>query len=284
MPSAAPNRDKHSSPASSSAELVEALKHCPLVFGIDEESLAEFAGLCTVLTFERNEQIFAEGEPSGGLWILIEGRLRLFHSDVDGRQVVVAFPSRHSPLDLAAALDRRPHTVSAVPLEASQLAFFPQTALAELGQKFPATVRNSIRHLCRELRQRDIAQTVLSLRSARGRICCSLLQLARQYGVRQSRRVKIDYLLTRQDIADRSGVTLETAIRVTSDLQHLGVIATQRQRIEILDHGALETAGECGACELDCSVFARPTLADVQPLEERQDRDPWGQLLAFASG
>lgn len=266
-----------SASASSTAQLVALLKPCPLMFGIDEESLEEFADLCTLLTFDRNDQIFVEGESSRGLWVLIDGRLRLYHSDVDGRQVVIGFPAPHSTLDLAAALDGRAHTMCAVALQRSRLVFFPQQALVQLAHDFPTTVRNAIRQLCRDLRQRDISHAVLSLRGARGRISCTLLQLARQYGVRHSGRVKIDYPLTRQDLADRSGVTLETAIRVLSDLRRRGMIATESRVIEILDEDALEASSECDTCEMDCSVFAKPTVADVQPLgraEARPTRSP----------
>ena len=83
--------------------------------------------------------------------------------------------------------------------------------------------------------------------------------MADQYGVRTGDGgVSIDYRLTRQDIADRSGVTLETSIRVLSDLQRRGLVRTRAQCIEILEVERLRTLGECGECELDCSVFAKP--------------------------
>ncbi len=270
---------------SSTDPLAALLKPCPLMFAIDEARLDEFAALCTLATFERNEHVFAEREPSRGLWVLIDGRLRIYHSDLEGRQVVIDFPAPHTPLDLAAALDGRPHTVSAIALQRARLAFFTQSALAELAQKFPQTVRNAMRQLCREYRQRDISQAVFSFRGARGRVCCTLLQLARQYGIHHSEpgRVKINYLLTRQDLADRSGVTLETAIRVVSDLQRRGVIATKAQLIEILDQGALEMSSECCACDMDCSVFAKPTVADVQPLVQAESSGPRGSRVASIS-
>ncbi|MBE7519458.1 MAG: Crp/Fnr family transcriptional regulator [Thermoflexaceae bacterium] len=244
------------------AEVVEFLRDCPLVFGLDDAGLEEVASLCTMVTFDAREQLFAEGEIDNVLWILMTGRVRLYHSDPEGRQLVVGFPAPHIPLDLA-ALDGRPHTVGATALEFCRVLLISQAARVIIARRFPATVVNTMRQLSRDLRQRDISHTVLSFRSARGRICCTLVQLAEQYGVRQSTGVKINFRLTRQDLADRSGVTLETSIRVVSDLQRRGVIATKSRVIEIIDSGELEEWSGCRECELDCTVFAKPTVADA---------------------
>lgn len=240
-------------------EVVELLRHCPLLFGTGQESLERVAALSTLIGFRRREHVFAEGEPSRGLWILIDGRVRVFHSDAEGRQVVVGFPAPCAPIDLSAALRQRLHTFCAVALEPSRLLFLPQPALAEIAGAFPETVRNTIQELCRDLRQQDISHAVLSVRNARGRISCVLLQLAMQHGLDgPGGVVTIDYPVSRKDLADRSGMVKETASRLISDLQREGLIATRGSLIDILDPRALEGCSDCGVCEMDCSVFGRP--------------------------
>jgi len=257
------------------AQIIDVLKRCPLTFGIDEGSLEEFVPLCGLLTFKRHDQIFAEGEPSRGLWVLVHGRVRLFHSDAEGRQVLIGFPEPYSPIDLPAALDRGPHTVCAVTLERSQVLFFSLGALVQLAARFPDTRRNALRELCRDLRQRDISHAVSALRDARGRICCTLLQLVKQYGIPRLSEVAIDYRLNRQDVADRSCVALETASRVMSELQRGGLLETRSHRIYILNQAAIQAYSECRHCEMDCSVFAKPT-AELRPPVV------WGDLLTTA--
>lgn len=239
-------------------KLVDVLRACPLLFGIADDDLHDIAAVCTTATFQPQEQIFAESEPCRGLWVLGEGRVRLYHADAEGRQHVVSFRGPHSPLDLAPALDGRSHSASAIALETCNLVFVPRSMLVTLSREYPITIRNTLDQLCLELRQRDIATAIASLRDARGRICCTLLQLAQQYGLRVPGALRIDYRLTRQDVADRSGVTLETAIRILSDLQRKGIIRTQAQVIDIVDLAGLQHSSECEECELDCSVFARP--------------------------
>lgn len=264
-----------SRPAAANSQVAEFLRGCPLVTGIDDQGLEQIAALCSVVTFNTREQIFAEGECDDGLWILMSGQVRLYHSDSEGRHLVVGFPGPYSTLD-PAALDGRPHTVGAMAVRRSQCLFVSQVARTVIVRRFPETVPNLMRQLSRDLRQRDVSHAVLYLRSARGRIACALLQLAMQYGIRQPGGVKIDYRLTRQDIADRAGVTLETSIRMVSDLQRRGAITTRAQRIEILDQAELEAWSRCDDCDLDCSVFREPAAAGTK-LETTHERPAaWG--------
>jgi len=241
------------------AAVVAVLERCPLLAGLTSREVAEIAALCRFHAFTAQTDVFVEGQRCDGLWVLANGRVRLYHSAADGRQQVVSFRGPSSPLELGPALDRRTYTATATALEDCLLVFVPRPVISQLGQRYPETIRNTIDQLCLELRQRDIATAVATLKDARGRIGCALLQLARQYGVDTPDGLRIGFRLTRQDIADRSGVTIETAIRVLSDLQRQGILRTHAQVIEILDMERLQDPTNCGECQFDCSVFG-PSL------------------------
>jgi CRP/FNR family transcriptional regulator len=207
--------------------------------------------------------VFIEGDPCPGLWLLARGRVRVYHSSADGRQRIVSFAMRSSPLELGAALDGRPFSAGATALDDSVLILIPRRELLDLGRRHLGTVRKAVDQLCLEIRQRDIASTIATLKDARGKVGCALLQLARQYGVPTPAGIRIDYRLSRQDIADRAGVRIETVIRILSDLSRQGAVRTEDQRIEIADLSALQSASACEECQFDCSVFAPPYSSSV---------------------
>lgn len=250
-------------PPAAHSPLIAALERCPLLAGVSPEDVRVIAADCRTADFDAQEEIFEEGQRCDGLWVLAKGRVRLYHSDADGHQHIVSFRGPSAPLELAAALDGRPYSASATALEPCTLIFLPHAMLSSLSRRYPVTIRNVVDQLCVELRQRDISNAVSALRDARGRICCALLQLLRQYGVQVNGAHRIDYRLTRQDIADRSGVTLETAIRVLSEFQRRGIIRTQSQVIDILNLPMLKEAAQCAECQLDCSVFS--SLVNLAP-------------------
>lgn len=254
-------------PAASEDATVAALRRCALVAGLSLAQVQEIAARSTFHRVPAHRRVFEEGDICFGVWIVTAGRVRLHHLMADGRQVVAGFRAPSAPLDLASALDGRPHQATATTIDDSELVLVPRQILADLAQRYPVTMRNVIQLLCLEVRQRDITTAITALKDARGRVGCTLLQLARQFGVRADEAVRIDYRLTRQDVADRAGVTLETAIRVMSDLQQRGVIRTQAQVIEIRDVEQLRTPARCEDCQFDCSVFAGlgAVMAEGQP-------------------
>lgn len=237
-------------------KFVAVLERCPLVRGLSRDEVEEIASRSSMYYFAAHRPVFEEGDPSHGAWIIVSGRVRLHHLMADGRQHAVGFRAPSAVLELSSAMDGRAYMSTATALEPTDLVLVPRTLLSELAREYPVTVRNAIDQLCLEVRQRDITTAVASLKDARGRIGCTLLWLARQFGVVDGKTIRIDYRLTRQDIADRSGVTIETAIRVMSDLQQRGVIRTHAQVIEIVDIDKVRDPARCEECQFDCSVFA----------------------------
>lgn len=244
---------------SSQEKTLAALQKFPLVAGLSTGEVAEIAARCSLIRMATHQRVFDEGERSKGLWIITSGRIRLQHLMADGRQHVVGFRAPTNALDLSSALDGRPYSATATALEESELVLVPRSLLAELGQRYPITVRNAIDLLCLEVRQRDITTAVAALKDARGRIGCALLHLSRQFGGPNGNGIRINYRLTRQDIADHAGVTVETAIRVMSELQQQEVIRTESQVIDLLDVEQIRSLTSCEDCQFECSVFAPPT-------------------------
>ena len=242
----------------SPSQTLAALQRFSLVAGLSPEEIADIAGQCSILRVPAHRRVFEEGEYSRGLWIITSGRVRLQHLMADGRQHVVAFRAPTNVLDLSSALDGRPYSATATTLEASEIVLVPRELLGNLGQRHPSTVRNAIDLLCLEVRQRDIATANAALKDARGRIGCALLQLACQFGIARGDGISIDYRLTRQDIADRVGVTVETTIRVMSELQQQGLIRTESQLIDLVDVEQIRDLIGCEDCQFKCSVFGPP--------------------------
>lgn len=240
-------------------ELVAAMERCPLLGGLFPEQLGDIIPRSSVHFFPAHRRVFEEGGTSRGAWIIASGRVRLHHLMADGRQHAAGFRAPGATLELSSALDGRPYMATATTLEPTELVLVPRPLLAELAREYPVIVRNAIEQLCLEVRQRDITTAIAALKDARGRIGCTLLWLARQFGATEGKTIRINYKLTRQDIADRSGVTIETAIRVMSDMQQRRVIRTRSQIIEILDIEKVRDPTRCEECLFDCSVFAAAT-------------------------
>lgn len=246
-------------------QIVTLLRRFGLVAGLTAVDLSEFAARCSLIGLPANRPLFEEGDQSEGLWIITSGRVRLQHLMADGRRHVVGFRAPTNAVDLSSGIDGRPYSATATTLEASEFLLMPRDVVIDLGRRHPVIVRNAVDLLCLEVRQRDITTAIAALADARGRIGCALLQLARQFGVTNGTSVRINYRLTRQDIADRAGVTVETAIRVLSDLQQRNVARTEAQVIDLLDVEYIRQMIGCDDCQFECSVFAPVPPRELTP-------------------
>lgn len=249
------------------ARCTAALEASGLVNGLDAATVDQIAQVSEEVHVEAHSEVFEEGQTCNGLWILAEGRVRLHHADRDGRHLAVAFLEAGSSMQLGDALEGRPYSASATALDDSTLVCLSRPALLAILGARPVFARNALHQLCLELGRRDIAASIAALLDASGRIRCSLVQLLHQFGepIAGTNGSRIAYRLTRQDIADRSGVTLETAIRVLSQLQHQGMVTTRSQILEIADIPAFKAATGCSECQFDCSVFRSERGARLLP-------------------
>ena len=234
---------------------MQVLTRCPLFKGLEREGMLAFSGLARTHVFAEGSEVYAEGDVSDGLWILAKGRVRLHHADAAGRYHVVRFHAAGSILNLAAVIDGRPLTTTASTLDEVVAVCIPSEELLAMGRRYWAVIGNAMNLLCLEIRQRDVASAVGALKDARGRIICVLLQMVREFGVPVNGGIRIDYQLSRQDIAEQAGVRVETAVRALSELRSLGAVQTNNQFLDILDVDTLRKETECADCELDCAVF-----------------------------
>lgn len=242
-------------------DLARHLQGSNLLAGIAPREFALVAASSRYVTAHCGEVLFAEGQPCRALWLLVSGRVRLGHAGLDGRSQVAGFRGAGSILEVVPVFDGRYHLATATALDAVTALAIPREVVREIARRNPVIAQRAIALLCLEIRRRDIWTAISALRDSRGRLGCALSHLAREFGVPEGHGVRIAYPLTRQDLADRAGVRLETAIRVMSDLQRKEIVRTRSQTIEIVDPLALKTLLECDDCQFDCSVYAPAATA-----------------------
>lgn len=239
------------------AARVDTLGATGLFAGVDCAAVREIARACEIVRVDAHRTLFEEGEQCEGLWILASGRLRLYHLDPDGRQFVMRFFKPGEAVQLSPALDGGTHGLSCSALEDSVLVLIPGAVVQATLRSQLAFARNVVDALCLILRRRNVAATTQAFFDAASRVRCALVQFAYQYGVPSEKGgQRINYRLTRQDIADYVGVTVETSIRVLSQMQRESVLISESKLMEIPDFPGFVKATGCATCQFDCrSIF-----------------------------
>jgi CRP/FNR family transcriptional regulator len=212
------------------------LRNIPLLNGLSASDRRWIAGKVIEARYRKGEAIFKEGDPADYFHIVKEGAVKCVKSSQDGKEVALKVLL---PGDLfcceAAVLDGSSHPGCARPMEDVSILKLSKKAYFEVLRRNPDSALQVIEYLGKRLNEAQENAKVLALGPAEERVAALLVGLASRTGVRDSDGVRLTIRLTRQDIADMAGITLETAIRVMSRLKRERLVAGTAQRIVILN-------------------------------------------------
>lgn len=172
-------------------------------------------------TIEAKEHLFCEGDAATHVWRVEVGHICIYRMMPDGRRQVVDFAYPGDVIGLG-ALDE--HTDSAQAMERTVVRGVPMAALREFAQSDARLGRRLYEALARELMAaRELLFTV-SQRTAAERVAAFLVALSRRNVQRGENGNEIVLPMTRMDIADFLGLTIETVSRTLTRLRADGVI------------------------------------------------------------
>jgi CRP-like cAMP-binding protein len=143
------------------------------------------------------------------------------------RDIILEILGPGEPLGAVAAFERRPFPASAVAIEPAGIVSIPEREFFQLIERRPEMTRHILAGLTMRLimLNKRLADMTGSAESRAARL---FLTLADRIGVRQENGVRIPLALSRQELADLLGTTLETAIRLMSRWQKDGLVLTEK--------------------------------------------------------
>ena len=190
--------------------------------------LRALAAQGVIKAFPKNAIIVSEGDETDSFYVIISGRVKVFVSDEEGREIVLA---TQGPGDYFGemVLDGGPRSASVMTLEAFALRGHPEKKFHDFLLTHPAFSTHLIEKLIRRTRALTENVKSLALMDVYGRVARLLLELA----VEEDGKLVIDEKLTQQDIASRVGASREMISRIFKDLAAGGYISIEKKRITI---------------------------------------------------
>jgi CRP-like cAMP-binding protein len=239
------------------AQKARILGRCSLFRSLAPDDLLSLAKRTECRKYAAGQDICEEGARPLALHVLVAGSVKLVHSHPDGSSQIVGLRGPIWALELSAILDGAPFLTTAQASTTCATLSIARPVFLSVLAAYPEARSLAIEQLASEMRERDIVATSALLGSAKERVACALLRLARQFGVPEQGGVAIRERVTRQDIASTTGVALETSVRIMSGYERDGLIKTAAQRVLITDLEALRQVAGCDACLLQCQVYER---------------------------
>lgn len=224
-----------------------ALDSVPLFAGIDRAALAEVVGAGRAHRLPKDAVLFEQGAPADALHLLLQGRLKVAQAGNDGQQTVLRFVGPGEPAGVFALLGPGhvyPATVTAV-VDCVVLTW-RGAGLQGLLARHPQIAVNALRAMGSRTQEAHARLREAAAERVERRVALALLRLIRQAGVREADgTVRIDFPISRQDLAEMAGTTLHTASRILSGWEQAGILAEGgRMRIAVRDPHALVRIAE----------------------------------------
>ncbi len=218
----------------------EAMRTTPPFNALPPEERRRLAPYVRVRRYQKGDAVFREGDPSERFHTVVAGRVKIVKFAPHGKELILEIFGPGDPFGAVAAYEGRPFPASALALERTEILSIARRDFFSLIAKHPEIARGLLLGLTRRLVELTQKLAQMTSGGVEYRIASLFLKLADRMGVQNGSRTVIPLALSRQDIADMVGTTIETAIRVMSRWGKEGLILTERTSFVIADRAALE--------------------------------------------
>jgi CRP/FNR family transcriptional regulator len=228
-------------------EIPALLRGVQLFAGLDADSLRRLAARCVMRAAPAGTLLFRTGELCRGLYIVAEGRVRIYRVSSDGREQVLHVQGAGEAVAELPLLDEGPYPASAVTVEDSRLVFLPRAEFEQLYRSSPDAAHAIITALGKRLRHLVHVTQTLAFRDVAARLALLLVGYADRAGRPTAEGVEVPLDRTQEELAMEIGAARESVSRALKQLQRKGLLGTvERDHVVIPDVDRLRTIAAPG--------------------------------------
>ena len=201
----------------------------PLFENLSEDERNSLASRFIIRHHPKNSIIINEGDDTSSFYIILKGRVRVYLTDDNGKEVVLNIQGEGEYLGEVALLDESPRSASVLTLEDSQFGVLNRQSFIECISENPQLSLKVMQGLTRRLRVLSENVRSLALMDVYGRMARLLLELA----VDRDGDMIIEDKLTQNDIAARIGASPKMVGRIMKDLKKGGYVRKKEKHLII---------------------------------------------------
>jgi CRP/FNR family transcriptional regulator, nitrogen oxide reductase regulator len=218
----------------------EAIRSAAIFRALPADDRHRLAEVSLVRSYEKGEALFREGDASDFLYTVLSGRVKVVKSMASGKEVILEMFGPGDPVGAVVAYEGRPYPATAIALETTSCLLVRRGPFFALLERHPTLVRGFLLGLTQrivELTRRipEVAGSRVETRFAH-----LFLKLADKMGRPGRDGITIPVALSRQDLADLTGTTIETCIRIMSRWHKEGTLRTEKEGFVLVDRPAVE--------------------------------------------
>jgi CRP-like cAMP-binding protein len=219
------------------------LRASPVFAALPPKEIQALEAVARKDAYRPREYVFMEGEPALWFCLVRTGRVKILRHSRTGKDVVLELLGPGEPFGGVAVIEKRPYPASAQATEASAVVKIPQEPLLALAERHPSIIKEMALMIGRRLRDAHASVKSLAVDPVEARLAATLLRLARE-GTKVKQGTAVPFHLTRQSLADMTGTTVETTIRIVGRWLKDGLLQDEEGHFVLKDVDALTALAE----------------------------------------
>jgi CRP/FNR family cyclic AMP-dependent transcriptional regulator len=225
----------------------QTLAQVPIFASLTESELAFLAQRAVARNFSAGEQVFGEGDPCTGMYVVSSGTIRIYKTSAGGREQVLSMDGPGSSVAELPVFDGGAYPASVAAMTDCRLLFISKNDFHALCLAHPEVSLKVLRVVGARLRRLVGIIEELSFTTVRHRLIGLLVRLAQREGTKTETGVEITLQVNNQELAAQLGTVRELVSRNLSRLQAEGFIRIEGRTVHVLRpkdlEGELEAAG-----------------------------------------
>lgn len=215
------------------------LAAAPLFQSLSEAEREGLAARAEVVDVERGGIIWLNGARADFFGLVVDGFVKMVKGAPGGQEMTAGIIGPNQVFGMLGVVDGQGCPLMARAVTRARFVKVPKSAFEPLHRDNAGVRDHVLRRSTGRLRQAFDAMALLSSGTVEQRLAAVLFTLAETYAESTGAGLRIGVPLTRQDMADLAGTTVETTIRVLSRWQAGGLVTTERRIVTLRDETAL---------------------------------------------
>jgi len=215
------------------------LKKVSLFKDLSDAEFKELEPYLSTTAHKKKETIFSEGEPPEWFYLVLTGKVKITKLSHEGKEIILEVISPTDIFGGVAVIKGFPYPANAVAMEDSEVLKISRKNLMRLMDRFPNLMYCMAMQMGDRMKSSHDSLKNIALERVEARIAALLLKLAGKVGIDIKEGTMIDMRLTKQDVADMVGTTVETSIRTFSKFKKQDLVTEVDGKIVIKDKESL---------------------------------------------
>jgi len=223
----------------SSHDIIQALRNVPYFSSLDTADLTELSRSMIRRKYALSQVIFHMDDPGGLLYIILEGKVKVYRTNAEGNEAVLAILGIGEFFGELSLIDNEPRSATAEAIEDAQVYTLHRDDFLRFLKNNPAFSIQISSVLAQRIRSMNEQVSDVLFLDLPGRLARKLIQLAENHGEEREDGIYIPISLTQSNLAEMTGATRVSVNKALKVFRDAGWVTVANRKITINDMDAL---------------------------------------------